>query len=133
MAVGAAEVFSRMRPTHPVSNRRRLHMAAQTNAVGSVSRPRAEIDDFGYVAVAVHVQAPGAVTILALNASLRVKSMPEIFCHIAVARRATLRPNPRGARNFNILGERAIPILRLFLRYHRVGTPATHAKEYDRS
>jgi hypothetical protein len=82
-------------------------MAAQAGAIRIAGRTPAIAHDLGDVPAAVHVQAPGPVTVLALDPLLGVKRVAIVAVELGVTRRTCLRTNSSRARNAHVLGETA--------------------------
>lgn len=79
MAINATHVVRGVFARHPVPDTRLFRVAAQANSIALVGRAVGEGNDLCDIPPAVNVQAPGAMTFLALHSLLRVIGMAKIF------------------------------------------------------
>jgi hypothetical protein len=96
---------------HPVANLFVPGVAAQANTIRLCCGTLAEGDDFRDVSAAVHVQAARTMALLALDALLGMKRVPEIFGYIVMAGGAGFGANRFRAWDLYVLGEGRNPVL----------------------
>ena len=103
MAVNAANLVGSVRTCHPVANSFISRMTTQTHAVCVGSRALTERDDLGNITATLHVQAAGTVALLAFDALLGMKGVPEVFRDVGVAGGAGFRAHRSRALNLDVL------------------------------